>query len=334
VAARSEDIGYSEVLAGKQEGAEVCAATFLRHHQNLNRPFFLDVGFFETHRLTAGGAFNHAGPEGDPRYCLPFPTMPDAPEVRQDVADFKVAATRLDDKMGTVLDALAASGLAGDTLVICTTDHGPAFPGMKCNLQDHGIGIMLILRGPGGFLGGRVSDALVSQIDLFPTLCDLVGIARPKWLQGQSLLPLVQDTADEINDAIYAGVTYHAAYEPQRAVRTRRWKYIRRFSGKPGPILPNCDDSPSKTLWLSHGWREHRLPDEALYDLAFDPMERDNLAPEATCQPVLQNMRDRLDTWMRSTDDPLLHGPVPAPPGAVMNDPDGLSPDEPVITAR
>src|SRR5207247_1678035 len=101
--------------------------------------------------------------------------------------------------------------------------------GMKCHLTDRGIGVMLILRGPGVFSGGKVCDAMVSQIDLFPTLCDLLEIEKPAWLQGRSLLPLLHGEAEEVNDEIFAEVTYHAAYEPQRCVRTRRWKYIRRY---------------------------------------------------------------------------------------------------------
>ena len=62
---------------------------------------------------------------------------------------------------------------------------------------------MLIMRGPGGFHGGRVSDALVSQIDLFPTLCELAGIEPPPWLQGRSLMPLARREADEVNDAVF-----------------------------------------------------------------------------------------------------------------------------------
>jgi arylsulfatase A-like enzyme len=193
---------------------------------------------------------------------------------------------------------------------------------MKCNLTDHGIGVMLIMRGPGGFAGGRVCDALVSQIDLFPTICDLLAIAQPPWLQGRSLLPLLRGEVDQVNEAIFSEVTYHAAYEPQRAVRTQRWKY------RPTPVLPNCDDSPSKDLWLAHGWRERTVAAEQLYDLVFDPNEAHNLAGDPALADVLADMRARLDQWMRATDDPLLRGPVPAPPGAQLNDPGGLSPSE------
>ena len=73
--------------------------------------------------------------------------------------------------IGLVLEALERNGLAENTLIICTTDHGIAFPGMKCHLTDRGIGVLLILRGP-QIPTGKVCDALVSQIDIFPTLCE------------------------------------------------------------------------------------------------------------------------------------------------------------------
>src|SRR6185295_6919052 len=94
--------------------------------------------------------------------------------------------------------------LVDDTLVIFTTDHGLAFPGAKATLYDRGIGVALIVRGPGGFDGGRVVDALVSHLDVYPTLCDLAGIERPAFLQGRSLLPLARREAAEIRDVIFA----------------------------------------------------------------------------------------------------------------------------------
>jgi len=320
-----EIIGYDEVAQVEDchvEKVAPAAADFLSSAPP--QPFFLSVGFFETHR-----EFPLPGPEEDPRYCLPPSPLPDTPQTRRDMAAFKASARVLDQGVGAVLDALQANGLAEDTLVICTTDHGIAFPGMKCNLTDHGIGVMLIMRGPGGFAGGRVCDAMVSQIDLFPTICELLEIERPTWLQGKSMMPLIRGEADQIHDEIFAEVTYHAAYEPQRAVRTQRWKYIRRFDGRSRPVLPNCDDSPSKDVWLQHGWRERPVAPEQLYDLVFDPNETCNLAGDPSMGAVLEEMRGRLDRWMHATNDPLLQGEVPAPPGARVNDPDGLSPREP-----
>lgn len=320
-------LGYDQIIAPAQSTrvADVApaAAEFLRSQPQ--QPFFLDVGFFETHRK-----FPQAAPD-EARYVRPPAPLPDTPATRQDMADFITMARELDRGVGMVLDALDAAGLAENTLVIQTTDHGLAFPAMKCNLTDHGAGVLLIVRGPGGFSGGRVCDAMVSHLDIFPTLCELLAIEPPPWLHGQSLLPLVRGEAEELHEAIFAEVTYHAAYEPQRAVRTRRYKYIRRYGERTRPVLPNCDDGLSKTLWVEHGWRERTVASEQLYDLLFDPNESNNLASDAAYGPVLADLRQRLERWMEETDDPLRHGAPPAPAGAQFNDPDGLSPNEPLM---
>ncbi|NIA14710.1 MAG: sulfatase-like hydrolase/transferase [Nitrospiraceae bacterium] len=313
-------IGYDRYLGDPgAAGEEACR--FLDDAPD--QPFFLSVGFAETHR-----EFPERHPGDDPAYCMPPAPLPDTPDTREDMARFKASARILDEKMGRVLDALDRNGLAENTLVICTTDHGIAFPRMKCNLTDGGIGVMLIVRGPGGFEGGKACDALVSQVDIFPTVCELLGIDRPDWLQGVSLMPLIRGEAAEVRDELFAEVSYHASYEPQRGVRTQRWKFIRRFDDRTRPVLPNCDDSPSKDVWIEGGWADAPPPAEALYDLLFDPSETNNLVNAPHAQAALADLRARLDTWMRDTDDPLLEGPVPAPEGAIVNDPDGLSPSE------
>jgi N-sulfoglucosamine sulfohydrolase len=328
VARKPETIGYdkAQTFQGNHvEQVSAAAAEFLKSAPKT--PFFLDIGFQETHR-----EFRKPGPSEDARFCMPPAPIPDTPQTRQDIAAYKASARVMDEGVGLVLKTLESAGLAGNTLVISTTDHGIAFPAMKCNLTDHGMGVSLILRGPGGFSGGKVSDAMVSHIDLFPTICDLLRIERPSWLEGKSLLPLMTGTAAEINDEIFAEVNYHAAYEPKRAVRTKRWKYIRHFDARTKPNLPNCDDSLSKSLWLDHGWRDRRVDSEQLFDLMFDPNETRNAAPDPAQRSTLDEMRGRLDRWMRATHDPILKGPIAAPKGATANDPDGISPrDEPHI---
>ena len=317
-------IGYDRILKSESNRVEHVVPVACDHlHSNPPHPFFLSIGFSETHR-----EFHSPSPAEDPRYTLPPHPIPDTPETREDMAAFRASARVLDHGIGAILDALDVSDLSNDTLVICTTDHGISFPSMKCNLTDQGIGVMLIMRGPGGFAGGRVSNALVSHIDLFPTICDLLEMKPPHWLQGKSMMPLIRHEADQINDEIFAEVTYHAAYEPQRAVRTLNWEYIRRFDDRGTPVLPNCDDGPSKDLWLRQGWRDRTVASEQLYNLIFDPNETHNLAGDTSESQVLLKMRSRLDRWMHATNDPLLKGPVRAPPGARINDPDGLSPRE------
>lgn len=329
IAADVEEVGYERVLPTESANARFvgpAAAEFLRNGPA--EPFFLDIGFVETHR----GQFPSAeeiDPGDDPLYQQPPAGMPDLAETRLDAARFATAARRMDAGVGQVLDALDRSGLVDRTIVICTTDHGIGFPRYKCNCTDGGIETMLMIRGPQAFLkGGLPCEALVSQIDLYPTLCDLLGVAPPGWLQGRSLLPVLKGQAAEVNDQIFAEVTFHAAYEPQRAVRTSRWKYIRRFDGGRRPVASNMDDGPSKDIYLAAGYLNREYPEESLFDLHLDPCERENLAADPAMAPVLRDMRARLDRWMRETPDPLLNGPVPPPPGAVVNRPEDRSPKD------
>lgn len=325
ISKKPDIIGYDRVIKIDTHHADVVVPTTRDILSNLpTQPFFLSVGFFETHR-----EFFPPTSAQDAQYCLPPPNLPDTPQTRQDMASFKASARSLDWGVGAVLAALEANGLADNTLVICTTDHGLAFPGAKATLTDHGTGVMLIMRGPGGFSGGKVYDAMVSQIDLFPTICDLLQIEQPTWLQGASFMPLIRKQTNEIHDAVFAEATYHAAYEPQRALRTKRWKYIRRFDDRSAPVLPNCDDSPSKDLLVEYDWSKRPVAREQLYDLIFDPNESCNLADDPSAMPVLVEMRDRLEGWMKNTDDPLLYGSIPLPSGVELNDPDQLSPYEP-----
>lgn len=329
IAAKPDTIGYDELLRPKStRAADVAPAAVAFLNRKPSKPFFLDVGFFETHR-----EFPKPTPADDPRYTQPPMPIPDTPATRADTAAFHASARILDQGVGQVLEALERNGLAENTIVISTTDHGIAFPSMKCNLTDSGFGVSLIVRGPGVFRGGKVCDAMVSHIDLYPTICDAVGIKPPSWLEGRSFLPVLRGEKAEINDEVFAEVTYHASYEPKRAVRTQRYKYIRRYGDRTAPVLPNCDDSPSKTLWLEHEWKQKTLPREQLYDLIFDPAEHNNLASDRGSAKILEEMRGRLDAWMKRTSDPLLDGPVPAPAGAKVNPADGVSPREPVIDA-
>jgi arylsulfatase A-like enzyme len=250
------------------------------------------------------------------------------------MAAFAASAASLDRGVGAVLDALDVAGFAERTLVILTTDHGAAFPGAKATLTDRGVGVFLILRGPGGFTGGRATDALVSHVDVVPTLCELVGVDPPDWTQGISFLSLTDGRAVRVRDDVFAEGTYHAAYEPQRMIRTDRWKYIRRFEPRAAPVLPNVDDSPSKDVWVEHGWPGWLLDDQQLYDLVLDPNESRNLATDPAYQHVLDDLRDRLKRWMAETGDPLLDGPVAAPPGAEVNDPDQRSAGDPTTIDR
>jgi N-sulfoglucosamine sulfohydrolase len=323
-------IGFDRVVEMDSHRAEAVAPTTIETlHQQPEGPWFMSVGFFETHR-----SFFAPTSVRDTLYSLPPTGLPDMIASRRDMAAFKASARSLDQGIGAVLHALHDLGLVDNTLIICTTDHGVAFPNAKATLYDRGTGVMMLMRGPGGFAGGKVFDAMVTHLDVYPTICELAGIDAPSWLQGKSLMPLVRSETERLHDEIFAEITYHAAYEPLRSVRTERWKYIRRFHDYPHPVLANCDDSASKDLWVEHGWGERLVPEERLYDLLFDPDEGNNLAGDPSREGVLSEMRERLESWMRDTADPLLDGPIPPPEGAMINEHNQVSPDDPLTIIR
>ncbi len=275
-------------------------------------PFFLDVGLPKPH--------GYSGPPKDSRWVVPPPGLPDTAPTREHAARTHAGIEAMDRAMGLVLDALADAGLAANTLVVCTTDHGLAFPERKCNLTDGGLGVLSIWRGPGGCEGGRVIDGLVSHVDFLQTICEIVGIDPPDGCQGVSLTPLIRGEKDTVRDAIFGQINYHAAYQPERCVRTERYKYIRRFDHRTRRVMANCDDSPSKTLWVEHGWGDLPMAEECLFDVVLDPIEHRNLVDDERYAQPLQQMREALDTWMRDHADPLLEGFVEPPVDARIND--------------
>jgi len=167
---------------------------------------------------------------------------------------------------------------------------------------------------------------MVSHLDVFPTVCQVAGITPPDWLQGDSLIPLAGGEVDHLHDAVFGEVNYHVPYEPQRSVRTERWKYIRRYDHFGKPLLANCDDGLSKDVWLRHGWSDQDTAPEQLYDLVFDPQERHNLIWDDRYRDATNEMRVRLERWMKETADPLLLGPIPVPEGAKVSPPELVSP--------
>jgi N-sulfoglucosamine sulfohydrolase len=302
--------------------------------ENHDRPFFVSFGLNETHRPFPP-ADPSASPAEDERYCMPPPLYPDAPELRADMADFKAAARVMDTAYGAVLEALDRNGLADNTLVFCFSDHGLQFARHMSNLTDAGIGVYLVIRGPDGFTGGTVVDEQVSLLDLVPTVYDVAGVDTPSFVQGSSLRPLLSDDPKPLHEEIFAESNYHAAYEPIRCVRNRRYKYIRRFDDRERPVLPNLDDTVTKEFFLKHGLRDRHPPEEALYDLVFDPWEQNNLVSEPAFSAELEALRSQLNSWMNATNDPLLAGtPVRPRTCAFANDPDGVSPNGPVLPVK
>src|SRR3954466_7557006 len=193
-------LGYDhEEEITRTNGDIVAPAAVELLRSGVQEPFFMSVGFFETHR-------DYFDPSSvrDTLYSQPPGNLPDTIETRYDMAAYKASARSLDHGVGAVLMGLVAGGLSDNTLIVFTTDHGLAFPGAKATLTDRGIGVNLIVRGPDGFTGGKVIDSLVSQIDLYPTCCELAGVDIPDWADGTSLMPLVRGERDAVRNEVYA----------------------------------------------------------------------------------------------------------------------------------
>ena len=329
-----DTIGYDEILSGldtnypgQPKWIEPADAVVEFLQNAPQQPFFLNLGLNETHR-----PFHSAEPDKYPaereQYCIPPRPLPDTPETRADTADYKASARIMDNHYGNVLTALEETGLSDNTLVFCFADHGLQFPRNMCNLTDHGIGVYLVICGP-GFEGGKTVNAMVSLMDLLPTAYRAAGIEIPDHVQGKSLHPLINGDTDHHREEIFTEVTYHAAYEPMRSIRTERYKYIRRYDNRDKLVLPNVDDTPTKAFLLNQNWEKLPRDQEMLYDLIFDPDETHNIIDREDMAPIRKALSDRLDTWMKETHDPLLpDGYVAAPSGSRVNNSDGRSPKE------
>ncbi|HMA60282.1 MAG TPA: sulfatase [Halanaerobiales bacterium] len=317
-------IGYDKILDVDSNYAKDVTPTALDFIGNsIEAPFFLSVGFEETHR-----PFPEITDKKEIKYSRPPADIPDTYRTRKDMAAFKESAKQLDHGIGKILLKLKEKDLYKNTIIIYTTDHGIAFPKMKCTLSDLGIGVALIIKGPKIFEEGKVIDSLVSHIDIYPTLCEILDINKPNWLQGKSLIPLLNSNKEEIREKIFGEVNYHTAYEPMRTVRTQRWKYIKHFRNRTKPFLSNTDESLTKDVFMEYNWHNSFVPQEELYDTLLDPTESNNLAYESSHKDILEKMREELDHWMEKTDDPLKRGEVPRPKEAVVNKDDDQKADQ------
>jgi arylsulfatase A-like enzyme len=184
----------------------------------------------------------------------------------------------------------------------------------------------LIARGPGGFAGGRHVAELASNVDLYPTILELCGLRPPADCDGVSRLPLVDGSERQARRELFAELTYHTTYDPMRCIRTERHKYVRSFADRPLFLPAHVDASPSKDLLRDQGYFEPRRPAEMLFDRAHDPLERTNLAGDPAHATTREMLRSRLERRMRATDDPLLEGDVPAPPGTAIRSADVYDP--------
>jgi N-sulfoglucosamine sulfohydrolase len=323
------DLGYDEVHSGdRKKVAQVAdsAVAFLKDAPD--QPFFVSIASSETHRVFTEGQ-DCKGEVKIPDY------LPDHPDVHRDINNLNYDAEAVDTAYGRVLEAIDGCGLGENTLVIYTTDHGIPFPGAKSTLFDPGIETALIMRGPGGFEGGKRIPALVSNIDVMPTILEVLGVDGHDSIEGKSLLPIVRGEVTDVNSEIFIEQTYHAGYDPMRGIRTHKYKYTRNYEPVTHYFSPNVDAGFSKTVVTEETDLFSRPRDRAfLFNLEADPNEMENLINEAGTDGVLAELRDKMGTWMKDTKDPMLDGFVPPPEGSVISRNEALEPADSLPAAE
>lgn len=269
------------------------AVTFLESEQ-AEEPFFLHVNFTAPHdpRLWPSGTegsytrddvelpanfapdhpFDHGNAGGRDEVLIPKPLNPD--QVKDELAVYYAIISDIDAQVGRMIDALEQRGLSGRTLVVFTSDQGLAMGGHglmgKQSQYEHSIRSPLVVAGP-GVRSGVVTEALCQLSDLFPTACDVAGLAIPASVQGSSLVPLLEGKAERIHDAVFGCFT-----DSQRMTADARWKFV---------IYPQV------------GRRQ-------LFDLRRDPSEQENLADDPTSASVRERLEARLDAWRVENGDP------------------------------
>jgi N-sulfoglucosamine sulfohydrolase len=286
-----------------------------------DKPFFLSVNFPDAHRpfLTqVNGLPENPLTAKDVKAIAYFGL--DTAELRKQTADYYNCMSRLDSQVGELLAALRASGKDKETLVVYMGDHGADMLRGKRTSYEGGVRVPLIVSWAGKVKQGKVSDALVSTLDLMPTFLDVAQAEPVDGLAGRTLLPLLKGQAGDWREYLFTEYHTHSAhnYYPQRTVRDERFKLIRNLM--PGEVNPGYEYTLGKFFRELHEVvseapepirsayeRMQRPPEYELYDLQTDPHEFRNLANDAQHAATLSELKTQLAHWRTRTNDPLLN---------------------------
>jgi N-sulfoglucosamine sulfohydrolase len=299
------------------------AATAIDRLEKLSqgdKPFYLQVGFHEPHRTNSPTESDYMGFIGDyieadsERGVHVPPYLRDTEGTRTELAELQGAIRYMDTYVGRFLKRIDELGLRDNTVVIFTTDHGVAMPRAKCSLYDPGIEVTLMVRYPErAWVGGRKVETLTSNIDIFPTILELLGIEQSERIQGQSFIKALDGEEYQPREQIFAELTYHDYYDPRRAIRTDRYKLIANFSSAPSFMNPSQSWRTRSDPMVPARPLESYHPPIELYDLQNDPWEQKDLGQDPAYAEVRKELMARLQRWMEETNDPILQGAVTPP---------------------
>lgn len=289
-----------------------------------DKPLCIVLCKFDTHWTWPHNRYGY-----DPDTINLPPYHPDTPETRELRANYYSEITEMDAAVGKVLDLLKEHRMEENTLTIWTADHGSAWPHERQMIYDAGTNSAFIARWPGHITPGSESHALISYVDILPTLIevaggevsDVVSQCGGESLDGKSFLPVLLGEKNQHHSEVYTSFTWVVmqAY-PMRAVRTKTHKYIWNIDSH--FMYPNywAWDLPRfQTKWrVWKSWVEkgktdsfaaERVraelfrPPEELYDIRVDPHEMSNLADDPAHQELLASLRWKLRAWMKQQGD-------------------------------
>jgi N-sulfoglucosamine sulfohydrolase len=347
---------FQQTLAGNQGGARNPVSMAERSREFIgakdDRPFFLYFCPSDPHRSGRyadhlPGKPNLFGNEGnyegvkeivyDPKEVIVPPFLPDSPECRAELAQYYQAVSRIDQGLGRLMQVLEETGQYHSTLIIFTSDNGIAFPGSKTTLYEPGMRLPLVIRSPDQKRRGTVCNAMVSWVDLTPTILDFAKMdpaglfveppgakrgsaaaKKPYLFHGRSFLSVLEQENPPGWNEIYGSHTFHeiTMYYPVRLIRTAKYKYILNLAHQlPFPFASDLQASPTWQGVIRRGdvyYGQRRVQDyihrprHELYDLESDPHETINLADDPEYARTLATLQKKLREFQERTRDPWV----------------------------
>lgn len=299
------------------------AGKFLRG----NGPFFLMANYSDPH---VQGRSPRPPAEAFPTQYMGVPETPlkigevpplpfqqiDTSEQVERVTQYYNAVMRFDAAVGLLLAELVAAGHADDTVILLVGDHGPPFFRGKTSCYEGGVKVPMLAVWPGVFPAGERSPALVSTVDLLPTLLDAAGLPVPEGLHGRSL----RHTLEPALHREFLATEFHfhgsAPFYPRRSIRDTRYKLIHNLRAGQAKPTTGIDGDTAYRMGQLPPFAGNRIgkaferaanpPEFELYDLQADPWEFDDLAADPAHAATLARMQQALLDWRRRTNDPLL----------------------------
>jgi arylsulfatase A-like enzyme len=243
------------------------------------------------------------------------PYLPATEAVVNDVRRMYSNIVELDRHVGVILNQLEEDGLLENTIIVWYTDHGGPLPRQKRLLYDSGLKVPLIIRYPGKWRAGEMDDRLISFVDFAPTLLSMAGIEVPDYMQGYAFEGKSR-AAEERKYIHAAGDRFDEYYDMIRAVRDKRYKYLKNFQPEKGYYLPLEYRERMATMQellrlreegklneIQMQWFRPSKPEEELFDTENDPHELQNLAGDPAYADKLSELRAECERWMEEIKD-------------------------------